>query len=125
MQTFAPPPDCPMMVTLPASPPKLVVANPFEGRHNVQHAYISGRGESFAAHAGKIAETQRTQAVVDGAKDNVPQPGEVLAVVTVLFDPVAVAEPPPWIQNSTGLFLPSLVAGVKTLMRRQSSLTSS
>jgi len=33
--------------------------------------------------------------------------------------------PPPWIQNMTGRFLPSLIAGVKTLIRRQSSLTSS
>jgi hypothetical protein len=46
----------------------------------------------FPAHAGKIAETQRTQAMIDGAKNDITQPGEVLAVVTILFDPVAAGE---------------------------------
>jgi hypothetical protein len=39
--------------------------------------------------------------------------------------PLPAVKPPPWIQNSTGRLRPSPVAGVKTLIRRQSSLTSS
>ena len=37
-----------------------VVANPLESSHNIQHAHVPGRGEVFSAHAGKIAEPQRT-----------------------------------------------------------------
>ena len=55
--TFAPPPDWPMMVTLPGSPPKLrdVVAHPLEGGDDVEHADVAGGGELLAADAGEVA----------------------------------------------------------------------
>ena len=46
-----------------------------------------GKGPGlFTTDAGEVAEAERSEAMVDGAEDDVTQAGEVLAVVAVVLD---------------------------------------
>jgi hypothetical protein len=69
-----------------------VVADPFEGEHDVEHPDVAGCRELLPAHAREVAVAERAQAMVDRAEDGIAEAGEVLAAVTVVLDAVAVGE---------------------------------
>ena len=110
VHTLAPPPDCPMIVTLPGSPPNAAMLSRTHSRAATMSSMptLPGRGEPLAARAGQIAEAQGAQAVVDGAEHDVAEAREVLAVVAVLLDAVAVGEAAPVDPEHDGPLLPVL-----------------
>src|SRR6266700_158323 len=79
--TFPPPPDSPKMVTLPGSPPKLEIADPFESGDQIEHAGISCVRIIFAAHFFQLQEPEKIQAVIERNSHNVMMPGEIRAIV--------------------------------------------
>src|SRR5688572_16860438 len=66
-----------------------VVTDPFQCCYTIQHANITRRCKFFTRGA-KMGISQGTEPVVNGDKYSIALPGEIFAMVSVLFNSVSV-----------------------------------
>ena len=69
-----------------------VVVHPLQACHQVEDAHIARLGKSLAVHTREIAETDGAQAVVHGHEHDIAIAADVLALIPVLLDGIAVGE---------------------------------
>ena len=67
-----------------------VVMNPLQSCDEVEHADVAGIFVFLTANAGKIGVSDRTETMVDRYEHDITGFAQVLSVIAVLFDAVAI-----------------------------------